>query len=362
VTERLEPARRRSRSGARTAKIALPVCAALALLCLRAAVARGAETHRKDADAETGLVAEQPTLDLGVVRQFAENEARFTLRNSSLEEIEILDLRSTCVCTAVEASRRRLGPGEQASVTAVLDTSRAMRKPQTFRIYVLSEGQDSGRRGLLELAFTVRIPARALFTPARRELDFGDVRAGSSLTKRIIWKFLGDPGGGLKSAEASAEWIDVAVTHPPNLPGAVYVNVSVLESAPQGRFEESLELSFEDENIPKQVFSIEGYVLRSIDVFPRVCFLPLAAREEAVLTLTSSTGEAFGLSIDKNPADNIQVADISEELKVEHKVKIKCPLPPERVQNSFVEFRASFLNGETEKLRVPLKVLPGPRK
>jgi len=328
-----------------------------AMLCITLPLSPGSV---QGAPSVRSLRVEKNNLGLGTVAQFSSQRVSFTLRNASSREIEIYGVRSTCVCLGVDIDRRRLPPGTVAVLTAELDTSGTIPKPRVFHTYVLSRAQEDGQKEVLDLAFSVTIPPRAVFSPAGRTLDFGDVRAGSPVSRRIAWKFLSEETDGVSGVTASADWIGIDVVHPEGLKGVTYVDVRILASAPHGNLNETVELAFEEEAIPRQTFRVTGYVRGGVDIIPRMCFLPLAAKDETVLLFWSPAGDAFKLHLARSdPEGRIEISPLATESSAIHRVKVSAHVGTERFYKTSLEFRAVLDTGKTELLRVPVTVITG---
>src|SRR5947209_15294634 len=68
------------------------------------------------------LYCEQPVVHAGQVRNGTRLERRFTLVNRGAGAVEVIDVRSTCGCLTPRLDRRRIGPGQGATLLLEVNT------------------------------------------------------------------------------------------------------------------------------------------------------------------------------------------------------------------------------------------------
>lgn len=125
------------------------------------------------------LVAERLSYDFGEILQGAQVEHTFRFRNAGNEILEIGNVRSSCGCTAVMLSARRIAPGDMGELQVTFDSSR-FRGAVTKTISL--ESNDPQMR---ELSFNLYGQIRAELVLIPERVRWGKVAAGSPLESVI---------------------------------------------------------------------------------------------------------------------------------------------------------------------------------
>jgi hypothetical protein len=141
----------------------------------------GGHDHRQQPPAgpHVGPTAQQPelppskarikfetvTYDFGIVPHGSIVRHTYKYRNIGEEALQVLDVRTSCGCTAAEPSKRKLEPGEAGEITVAFDTSKkAAGKKQRWTNSIFFRTNDSnakdGGPGTTRLTLTGDVVAR----------------------------------------------------------------------------------------------------------------------------------------------------------------------------------------------------------
>jgi hypothetical protein len=123
----------------------------LRLVLIAACVAGPAATT---ANAE--LRCMPPAVDLGEIRGGPARQHRFELLNVGKKSIEIIELQPGCGCLSPELDRRKLRPGEKASLLVALRTTGQPNGPRSWNLRVRYREGDAIREELIVVAATIR--------------------------------------------------------------------------------------------------------------------------------------------------------------------------------------------------------------
>ena len=85
-------------------------------------------------------------VDFGVVATRSEVKKLIRVRNSLKEPIHIERVATTCVCSGVSASKKRLQPGEEAIITVTMNT-REFKRRKDANVIVTFDAPKPAHRG-----------------------------------------------------------------------------------------------------------------------------------------------------------------------------------------------------------------------
>jgi len=99
-----------------------------------AGVTAGATAGTPRTDIARGAIELDSLIELGEVAMGASVERTITFRNRGSQPVSILDVRTTCGCTAARPDVERLGPGEEGSVRIVFTGKNPGQQAQFVRL------------------------------------------------------------------------------------------------------------------------------------------------------------------------------------------------------------------------------------
>lgn len=123
--------------------------------------------------------------DFGKVQRGAILNHQFIVNNTLGAEVRIKGLRVSCGCTKATISSNRLGPGESATIDAVMDTS-GFQGSKSVTIFVQF---DRPRR--VEVPLRVSCISQGTDNKGTSEVDFGIVPSGKAMAKRMNVDYVG---------------------------------------------------------------------------------------------------------------------------------------------------------------------------
>lgn len=127
-----------------------------------------------------GLAFTKTHVDIGMIDEGATPEIVFAVRNTSDRTVELLDVRTSCGCTAKSNKNpTRLLAGEEATLRVSFD-SKGRRGVQSKAVTVIT---DEFQNASYNLSFTTKVVSPVFVEP--NSLDFGTVEEGTAKSVRF---------------------------------------------------------------------------------------------------------------------------------------------------------------------------------
>ncbi len=134
---------------------------------------------REDPPAPTVLLT-PAEIDVGILEPYEKKKIQFELRNASEGKLFITRLATGCACVEVEAPDKELEPGETVTIQGVV-TAALSRGSRRLDVTVTTTDRSTPR-----VVSSVRFAVPPILTATPPTIDFGFVRAGSTVTKAVL--------------------------------------------------------------------------------------------------------------------------------------------------------------------------------
>lgn len=204
--------------------------------------------------------------DFGSVARGADVRHKIQVKNLYEETIRIVNVGTTCGCTAAKPDRDVLKTGEIAEIEVVMNTVKFLRdKHSNVDVTVTFDGRTHK---------TVRIPIKAYIRPdvvlEPGRADFASVEAGQGAEKRISIEYAGRDDWKITGVKSGNPLITADVQERARGNGRVSYELIVRldPSAPTGKIREQITLLTDDERSPRVDVAVEGAVVADIVVSP----------------------------------------------------------------------------------------------
>lgn len=125
------------------------------------------------------LEVDQVDFDFKSIYRGSEAKHEFVITNSGDSPLQITNVRSSCGCTVPSIEKRKLGPGEKTTLTAIFD-SRRFHGSVTKNIYVYSNDQQNP---ITKLSIHADVKQDLQVSPA--SIYFAGLKAGESVQREI---------------------------------------------------------------------------------------------------------------------------------------------------------------------------------
>jgi hypothetical protein len=195
-------------------------------------------------------------VEFGVMEQRTERDTVFTFTNIGDEPLRILDVRTSCGCTAALASEDVISPGAKGTIKVTFN-SKSFRGNVTKTVIVTSNDPSEPKTNLKVMA-----DVRPTVNYSPTAIDLGVVRRGEKATRSIRLASEKSKPITLKEVKLSEEhftWTQRQEAHPES---TVYVmDVSLLASAPMGRMSERLIVDPGIKNAKPIIINIRGEIV-----------------------------------------------------------------------------------------------------
>ena len=174
--------------------------------------------------------------DFGQVALGADAEFRFELTNIYDREVKLLNVRSSCGCTAAQLSTSLLQSGDTGAVIVRFNTSGQHLRSKSAVLTVQLETVISGTRKIdtVQLFVSGYIRPDVLLTPGR--VEFGAVSEGTVMERTLQLEYTGHSGWALTKVVRSLPFIYAKAEEVRREQGTVVyaITVTLKEGAPVG--------------------------------------------------------------------------------------------------------------------------------
>lgn len=196
------------------------------------------------------LVCEEPVFDFGAVSDAAPVEHDYVIRNDGDLSLEILSVRASCGCTAVNASQNVVRPGDTATIHATFTT--ANRSGAQIKTITVTSNDPETPTTLLTLRGTIVKPLSA--NPSA--LYFGRLSDPASAAREVTLTG-SEPFRVLSATTASPH---LSATPDSDAPATVHrLSVDILPSMPVGPFGDTITVVTDLPVQPKILVPLTGF-------------------------------------------------------------------------------------------------------
>jgi hypothetical protein len=208
--------------------------------------------------------------DFGTVARGSNAVYRFKFNNPFVESAHIMDVRSSCGCTSVEATKKDLKTWEVGEVVAKLNTNSFL----GVHAATITVEFDKPYYAQIQLQVTGNILSDVVLQPGQVEL--GTIDAGQGAERKIM----------LTRVNASSNWtisdvqsantnFEVEVNEAKRIPGTVVYElvVRLKPTSPPGYIDDQLFLVTNDPESPKIPVDVVGRVVAAVTVSPPALIL-----------------------------------------------------------------------------------------
>lgn len=267
----------------------------LAAVCF-AAYLLGSRSGGKAPLAEAGLMADPRVLDFGEVWEDADFHWKLPIRNTTTQEIKVLDFAVSCTCVSLKPRSFTLAPGEVKELELSLDLTRRKRLPQgqeVFQALLLPKIKGSIAR---TQGWTLHGRVRQLlkFNPA--VAVFGDLIRGQSapdvlinvesvLPLRSLDKKGKESNACVQVVQKGSRKFELTVTPPSTLPaGPFHLEIPIQPTGQDGKL------------LPAKKLIVVGIMHEDVEPMPSPLVfgaLPIGETVKETVVLKSITGKPF---------------------------------------------------------------------
>ena len=209
--------------------------------------------------------------NFGTVARGADAVHRFAVRNIYKQDIELVNVRSSCGCTSptIEPQTKVLKTGETGYVVASFNT-RAFTGVHSATLTVEVKWNDKGvlRRGETQLRVHGNIRGDVVFNPGAVKFDAAD--QGSVSEEQVLVTYAGRSDWKIVDVRGASDDLEVELTQKQRHSQRVAYEllVRLKNSAPAGYFNEQLVLVTNDDQNPRIPIYVSGRVVPEISVAP----------------------------------------------------------------------------------------------
>jgi hypothetical protein len=210
----------------------------------------------------------------GVVARGADVVYRFPVKNIYKQDVELLNVRSSCGCTTPSLDGRVLRTGETGYVVARFNT-RTFTGMHGATLTVEIKWNDKGiwRRGESQLRVNGTIRGDIVFNPGA--VKFETIDQGSAAEQRVEVNYAGRSGWKIVDVRGASDHLEVELDQKQRYSSRVSYEllVRLKGSAPAGYLNDQLVLVTNDDDNPRIPIYVSGRVVPQISVAPESVLL-----------------------------------------------------------------------------------------
>jgi hypothetical protein len=150
-------------------------------------------------------VFKETSHDFGKVKQGDVLDHEFVFRNAGGAPLIVEKVETTCGCTAVFVSEKKIGPGKEGKIKTTFDT-RGYSGRMSRYIYIISNDGENARRELA-LVVDIEVPPSARIDVDRYNVDMGLVLEGETPAAKIVIKSAGERELKVEMAHENVQFI-----------------------------------------------------------------------------------------------------------------------------------------------------------
>lgn len=247
------------------------------------------------------IFAAEPVFDFGTVRQGAEVEHIYKIKNTGDKDLIITRTTASCGCTASTATKEPIPPGKTGEVNAVFRT-KGRRGKTSKRITVFSNDPDTPK---LYLTIKGKIIQDVEIKPV--SLSFGDMLTGESAVLKAELKVTRPEQVKITSV-ASDDSRFTAKLVPGDAPGKSTVEVTFLGSEIQERIRSSIKVALAGEDATEVLLPVRVQVVGNLR-YPKKIFLMKTGDtfNTRDINISSRVDKSFKIKRAKDPDGRIKL-------------------------------------------------------
>ena len=282
--------------------------------------------------------------DFGTVARGADVRHEIVVRNIYEEDIEVVNVGTTCGCTAAKPDKKLLKTFEEARIEVKMDTKKFMRrKDSNVDVTLRFNGRHSKT---VRVPITAYIRSDVVVTPGNA--DFGAVEFGVGGERVIDISYAGRSDWSIRDVRIGNESIQAQLQPGQRRSGRVNYKLIVKldPTAPLGRVSDQLVLVTDDANSPEVPIRVTGSVEPDIVVTPtRFPLGKLSPGEQKTFNVVLKGKRPFAISSVEcgGHPDCFEVMRLTEDAKVVHVVPFRVTAP-ETIGNFKEEFTVMIAN------------------
>lgn len=208
-------------------------------------------------------------VDFGTVARGADTRHQIVLKNLYEENVTIVDVDTTCGCTAASPDKTQLTTGEEARIEVVMDTRKFMhRKDSNVDVTLEFHGAKGSAKKTIRVPITAYIRSDVVLTPGN--VDFGVVDFGQNAERVIKVAYAGRQDWQIRSIKNESKILNAQIVETERANGRVTYNLTVQlnGNAGIGSFQDKLYLVTDDQNSPEVPVPVSGRIAADIEIVP----------------------------------------------------------------------------------------------
>ena len=213
--------------------------------------------------------------DFGTVARGADTVYRFPVKNIYKQDVELVNVRSSCGCTTPKIEGNVLKTGETGYIVARFNTASTFTGMHGATLTVEVKWNDKGilRRGETQLRIDGNIRGDVVFKPGA--VRFENVDQGGGAEQRVTVSYAGRDSWKITDVRGASDDIEVELTEKQRYSGRVAYDllVRVKDSAKAGYLNEQLVLVTNDKSNPRIPIQVAGRIVPQISASPEPLML-----------------------------------------------------------------------------------------
>lgn len=215
------------------------------------------------ASAAPAISVMPPEIDFGRVEQQEAHSGEFVIRNQGDQPLKILDVSTSCGCTAASPGKAELAPGESTKLEITFN-SKDFQGPQHKTVTIRT---NDPARPVVEVTVLADVHSALMITPPTKSITFGNVLFGQ---------------GGDQELYLSSDDVDNLQITPKSFPDNLFemsvvpgkddrqkvLKIHLRDDAPVGPFREVVALSTNVPDHPTVEIETSGIVTAAVDLQP----------------------------------------------------------------------------------------------
>lgn len=266
--------------------------------------------------------------DFGTVARGADVRHYIVVTNIYQEDIEIVDVDTTCGCTAAKPDKTLLKTHEKANIEVKMNTTKFMRqKDSNVDVTLRFNGQYTKS---VRVPISAYIRSDVVVTPGNA--DFGSIELGQGGVQNIEIAYAGREDWKIRDVRIGNDHIVAQLKETTRGAGQVkyQLAVQVGKDAPLGNITDQITLITDDANSPEVPIRVIAKVEPDIVVTPASFPLgKLAPGQQKTFNVVLRGKRPFaiqGVECDANP-DCFEVMQLSQDAKTVHVVPFRVTAP-----------------------------------
>ncbi len=242
---------------------------AIAMFCVTAGAAQVARSEQW-----VDKMFEEREHNFGTVARGADTVYRFPVKNLYKQDVELVNVRSSCGCTSPSIEKSIIKTGEIGYIVASFNT-RTFTGMHGATLTVEAKWNDRGvwRRGETQLRVNGNIRGDVVFKPGA--IRFDSIDQGSPSEQKVEVTYAGRPDWKIVDVRGASDDLEVELAQRQRNSGraAYEIVVRLKDTASAGYINDNLILVTNDERNPRIPIHVSGRVVPAISVAPESVLL-----------------------------------------------------------------------------------------